>query len=62
MNNKSRKKRVVAYLRVNDPSKLSTVDLQASSYSLTNFLNEYRTNRNSVVRTTLNNKVLSKHI
>nr|WP_186324707.1 hypothetical protein [Paenibacillus bovis] len=53
MNNKSRKKRVVAYLRVNDPSKLSTVDLQANSYSLTNFLNEYRTNRNSVVRSTL---------
>jgi hypothetical protein len=62
MNNKSRKKRIVAYLRVNDPSKLSTVDLQASSYSLTNFLNEYRTNRNSVIRSTLNNKVLPKHI
>lgn len=62
MNNKSRKTKVVAYLRVNKPLKLSTVDLQSSSYSLTNFLNEYRTNRNSVVRSILNNKVLSKLI
>lgn len=62
MNNKSRKTKIVAYLRVNEPLKLSTVDLQSSSYSLTNFLNEYRTNRDSVVRSILNNKVLSKLI
>lgn len=62
MNNKSRKTKIVAYLRVNEPLKLSTVDLQSSSYSLTNFLNEYRTNRDPVVKSILNNKVLSKLI